>query len=337
MRRTHRRMALPLALSAALAGSLAGCGTLQDVPMPPLVGGDKYEVTAVFGNVLGLPPQAPVKMDGATIGEVSEIATVDYTARVLLQVSTEYPLPADVHAEIRFGSPMGEAFIELSDPSGGADARLGEGGVIPQSATSQAPSIGDLLSATSTLVTGGSFADMKTVITELNTALTGNSGNIRHLVAQLDGMVTRLNQHTAQFDVALTSLDRLSRGLAADRALIGESLQKLEPAVRTLSAERKQILTLLAELRRLSRTATGTLTQTRADMLSVLADLGPVLENLQANQAEFHQILAGIHDFGVATDSAMWGAFLNFDLTTIFDADALSTLGAVSQPRKAQR
>lgn len=331
-------MSRPLLAGLALVSALSvtGCAgaTLRDVPMPRLVSGDTYEVTAVFGNVLGLPEQAAVKMDGATIGEVTAIETTDYTARVRMDIVETYAMPADIQAEIRFGSPMGEAFIELHDPEGGSGT-LGEGAEIPLASTSQAPSIGDLLAATSALVTGGSFADMKVVISELNTALHGNGGNIRRLVGQLDGMVTRLNGNTARFDTALTSMERLGRGLARDRTVLAESMEAMEPAIRTLAQQRRQIFRLMAELRRLSASATTTLRQSREDMLTVLADLGPVLETLTRNQKNFEGILQGIHDFGLATDTALYGLFLNFDLTTLFDQDALGALAGMAT-RQAQ-
>jgi len=312
-----------VAVAVALAASGCANATLRDVPMPKVVGGSTYEVTAVFGNVLGLPEQAAVKWDGATIGEVGTISTADYTARVGLQISDKFRLPSDVRAEIRFGSPMGEAFVELTDPPGGAGSSLPDGGVIPLKATSSAPSIGNLLSATSTLVTGGSYADMKVIITELNTALQGNGPGIRRLITELDGMVTRLNEHTAQFDDALDAMQRFSDGLADDRGLVGESLDKFEPAITTLSDQRTEILDLMTQLRKVSGTATETIDQTRESMLSVLADLEPVLDTLTENEATFRHIMRGIHDFAKATTSALFGLFLNFDLTTLFDPDAL--------------
>lgn len=333
-----RRPLLLPGLVVAVTFGVGGCGTLRDVPLPGLVSGPTYGITGIFNDALGLPEQAAVKMDGATIGEIEHITTVDYTATVTMRILDEFPVPADVRAEVRFASPMGDAFIELTDPKGGGDAMLSDGGVIPVEATSEAPSIGNLLSATSTLLTGGSFADMKVVITELNTALRGNGGNIHKLLGQLDGMVTRLNAHTEQFDVALTSMDRLSKNLAGDRELLGESLAKLEPAVRTLSGQRKQIFTLMAELRRLSSAGTATINGTRDDMLSILKDLGPVLDTLSSNQRNFEQILGGIRDFGEATDSATFGLFLNFDLTTIFDQDVLPAAPrtAPDSPRTTQ-
>jgi phospholipid/cholesterol/gamma-HCH transport system substrate-binding protein len=128
-------------------------------------------------------------------------------------------------------------------------------------------------------------------------------------------------------------MERLGRRLAGDRALLAESLQSLEPAIKSLSGQRRQILTLMKELRRLSKVGTATVESTRADMLSVLADLGPVLSTLTARQAEFRETLDGIHDFAVATDSATLGLFLNFDLTTLFDGDVLPTgLPPVARP-----
>ncbi|GGO93918.1 ABC transporter substrate-binding protein [Nocardioides phosphati] len=315
------RPALLLALAPLVLAT--GCGTLRDVPLPGLVSGPTYRLTGVFGNVLGLPDQAAVKMNGATIGEVDGIETADYAARVHMKISKEFAVPADVRAEVRLSSPMGDSFIEFTDPRGGGAATLSPGSEIGLAATSEAPGISDVLSAASTLLTGGSFADMKVVLSELNTALKGNGDNIHRLLGQLDGMTTRLNDHTAQFDLALGSLDRLGRRLAADRRLIGTSMAELEPAIRVLSAQRKQVLDLMAQLRRLSEVGTATLSQSREDMLSVLADLTPILDTLTRNQRNFEGIMDGIRDFGRQTDSATFGAFLDFDLSTLFDQDVL--------------
>lgn len=306
-----------LAAGLLLVGGLSGCATLRDVPMPGLVSGDTYEATAVFDSALGLPEQAAVKLDGAIVGEVATIETVDYRARVGLRIREQVEVPADVRAELRFASPMGEAFVELSAPPGGGAGRLTDGGVIET--TSEAPSIADLLSAVSTLVTGGSFADMKVIVTELNTALRGKSGDIRRLLGRLDGMVTRLNDHTAEFDVALASMDRLSRDLAGDRALLGRAMTQLEPAIRTLSSQRDELFRLMAQLRRLSATGSATIAQSRTAMLSVLDDLGPVLDTLTRNERSFAPIFDGIRSFGGNTEAATFGAFLNFDLTMRMD------------------
>ncbi|MCX6396965.1 MAG: MlaD family protein [Propionibacteriales bacterium] len=303
----------------ALVG-LSGCATLRDLPLPGLVSGPTFGITAHFPSALGLPEQAAVRYNGAVVGEVVSVRTADYAAVVDLRISQRVPVPTDVHAEIRFSSPMGEAFVELTDRPGKgprAGGTLRAGSDIPLAATSAAPSATDLLASVSTVITGGSFADMKVIIDELNTALTGNAPNVRLLVKRLDGTLTRLNDHTADFDRALSSLDRLSTALVGDRALIDEALTALEPAVRTLSEQSGQILTLMTKVRQLSRVGTATITRTRASLTSVLRDLGPVLDTLERNEQNFRSVFEGIHDFGVKSGAASRGLFTNFDLTLL--------------------
>jgi hypothetical protein len=63
-----------------------------------------------------------------------------------------------------------------------------------------------------------------------------------------------------------------------------------------------------------------------------------VLDTLTENEATFRRIMQGIHDFAKATTSAMFGLFLNFDLTTLFDPDALlSSLPGMTTPAKADK
>ena len=319
--------------SAALVLMLAtvGCGmpTLQDVPLPGLVDGPTYTVTAVFKNVLGLPQQAPVKMNGTTIGEVGDIETSNYTALVHLKLTQRVPVPGNVRAEVALSSPMGSAYVQLTVPPGAASAQtLVAGSQIGLSATSQAPTVSDLLTAASTVLTGGNFADVKVIITELNTVMRGNSGPIRTVIERTSGMLTRLNQHTAQFDQALTALNGLSKDLVSDRDLLGKSLATLAPAINTLASERQQIFALMDQLRGMSTTAAASMSRSRADLLSIVRDLGPVLETLSHNEANFRAILKGIGDFGSATDTATRGAFLNFNLTMLADAQTLSLIGA---------
>jgi len=162
--------------------------------------------------------------------------------------------------------------------------------------------------------------------------LRGNGPGIRRLITELDGMVTRLNEHTEQFDEALDSMQRFSSDFADDRKLVGESLDTFEPAIETLSDQRQEILDLMEKLRNVSGTATNTIDQTRDSMLSILADLAPVLDTLTENEATFRKIMQGIHDFAKATTSAIFGLYLNFDLTTLFDVNALLSGLPLSNP-----
>jgi phospholipid/cholesterol/gamma-HCH transport system substrate-binding protein len=315
-------------LTAVLLGvALTGCGvSLEDVPLPSIVSGPTYQVTAVFSDALGLPDQAAVKMDGAVVGEVETVQADGYTARVRMKIRQSVTLPSNVHAEIQFSSPMGEAFVALTLPATSA-APLHDGGVIGVASTDAAPSATDLLATLSTVVSGGTFADLSTIVQQLKIALAGNTGNVRSLIENLDGSLRALNAHTATFDAALTNIDRLSKGLASDRGLLSAAIAGFEPTVRVLRSQTDQALQLMAELRSLSASGQQTIAAGRAHMISVARSLGPILDTLTRNQAVFPKIFQGIEAFGRASDSAGYGLYANFDLTTIFSSSALLPSG----------
>lgn len=318
------RRAMQATLALLVTISLSACGvSLEDVPLPSIVSGPTYQVTAVFADALGLPDQAAVKMEGAVIGEVETVQADGYSARVRMKIRRSVALPSNVHAEIQFSSPMGEAFVALTAPRGIAAAPLRDGGEIGVASTDGAPSATDLLATLSTVVSGGTFTDLSTIVQQLKIALAGNTHNVRSLIANLDGSLRALNAHTATFDAALTNLDRLSQGLARDRGLLSSAIAGFEPTVRVLRSQTGQALQLMAELRRLSASGQQTIAAGRAHMISVTRALGPILDTLTRNQTVFPQIFEGIGAFGRASASAGYGLYANFDLTTIFSSTSL--------------
>ena len=221
-----RRAATSAALLVVAKHRVLGLAELQDVPMPAVVDGPTYELEAVFDSALNLPLQAPVKRDGATIGQVEAIEVDDSQAHVRMQIIESAELPEGSSAEIRLTSPMGTAFVELVDGDG---APMRPGSVIPASATNQAPDVSDLLSSMSVVVTGGSYADIKTIVDELNVALTGNADDVRRLLHRLDATLGSLQAHTAEFDRALDGMHRLASWPRTRRPWRGRSPRSPRP------------------------------------------------------------------------------------------------------------
>src|SRR5438093_7574892 len=89
------------------AMSLSGCGFagMYDVPLPggADLGDHPYRVTAQFGNVLDLVPQAAVKVNDVAVGRVEkiELAQDNVTAVVHMKVNGDVRLPANSGAELR--------------------------------------------------------------------------------------------------------------------------------------------------------------------------------------------------------------------------------------------
>lgn len=320
---SHPQAVLLVAPLLGLLGLLAGCGlTLQDVPMPSLVSGPTYLLHLEFGDALNLPVDAPVKMDGATVGQVTAVRADGYRADVTVEVSTKVHLRSSSRAEIRLTAPMGTSFVQL-DP-GERGSVLGDGGRIALASTSEAPDVSDLLSALSTVVTGGSFGDISTIIKQLDVALTGHTGTVRALLGRLDTTVTGFDRQFPTLDRLTRSLDRLTTRLRADLPTITASLQDLSRLVTTLSRQRNRMMGALRSLRRFEVQATPFTEATRASIVGQLGSMRTVLTSLLGTRRDIDGVLAGLVAFARGSDKAAPGDFANFDLTFLLDPKALA-------------
>lgn len=324
-----RRLAMSLVAVLVPGILLNGCGLeLEDVPMPKLVSGPTYEVIAEFQDALNLPVDAPVKLEGATVGQVAAVEPGEYLARVTLELSEDVTLAGNSSAEIRLTSPMGTAFVQLFPGSKGQP--LADGAVIPAKRTSEAPDIADLLTALSTVVTGGSFHDISTIIKQLNVALTGNAGTVKQLFRRLDRAVTDLNDAFPTVDALTASLNRLSTRLAADLPELSEGMAEMADLATSLEAQRETMMATMDALRRFEAVATPYTTDIRGNLLRNLDSLRTVLRTLADEKRNIDRIMAGLVAFSTGSDEASPGDFVNFDLTFLIDPEAFRATGGSS-------
>jgi phospholipid/cholesterol/gamma-HCH transport system substrate-binding protein len=91
-----------------------------------------YSVSAVFDNIGGLKPRAPVKSAGVVVGRVASIDFDDknYQARVTLNLDEKFHFPKDSSARILTSGLLGEQYIGLE--AGGDEKVLGENSKITQ-------------------------------------------------------------------------------------------------------------------------------------------------------------------------------------------------------------
>ena len=81
------------------------------------VGGDSYTLTARFGSIGALRPNAPIKIGGVAVGRVVDIQVdpVKYDSVVTLAIDNRFKdLPGDTAAGIFTSGLLGESYIGLS-------------------------------------------------------------------------------------------------------------------------------------------------------------------------------------------------------------------------------
>lgn len=317
MKRTSSSRTAIASIALAAAFILGACGgpDLYDVPLPSKVQGKTYSLRADFASALNLPPASPVKLEGRTIGQVTEVTTSDYVAHVAFEVMENTKIPTGSRAEVRLTAPVGEAFIALVPPTEPTSGILAEGSKIGLENTTTAPDTTDLLTGVSAAVTGGSYADLKVVVDELATAMDGSSTTVRHLLREVDDLVTSTNHHRDDIDAGLDVLDRLTADLADDTELIASFIKKLDPAIRTLQAHEDKAVELLVALDRVEASSRKNVEGMRGRLRNQLEDTRTLVDAVIAERDEIRPIMTGITGFADALDRATPGDFAMFDLT----------------------
>jgi phospholipid/cholesterol/gamma-HCH transport system substrate-binding protein len=311
---------------------LTGCGFagVYEVPLPggADLGDHPYRLTAQFGNVLDLVPQAAVKVNDVAIGRVEkiELAADNVTAVVTMKVNGDVHLPANSGAELRQSSLLGEKYIQLHEPVGiQPEGQLTNGAVIPIARTNRNPEIEEVLGALSLLLNGGGIGQLQTIVKEVNLALSGNEPQLRSFLSTVDTVVADLDSQKSAIVKAIDALNRLSGTLVDQTANITTALDKLAPGLKVLTAQRDSLVAMLQSLDRLSSVAVDTVNRGKADLVKDLQLLAPTLEKLAESGANLPNSLQFLLTYPF-TDyflNDLKGDFVNVDVK--FDLD-LSTL-----------
>ena len=86
-------------LTSVLTTLTAGCGGLQNVPLPggADIGANPYRITAEFSDVLELVPQSLVKVNDVSVGAIQtvQLAPDTWHAIVTMEVNRSVTLPAN--------------------------------------------------------------------------------------------------------------------------------------------------------------------------------------------------------------------------------------------------
>lgn len=329
------RRVLTAALGALLAGgALTACGpTMGDLPLPGTgVSGRTMTLRMDFADALNLATGATVKVNGVTEGKVESITAADFQAHATATVRTSAQLRRGATARLRYTTPLGELFVDVTNPASGP--LLTNGATLTTGQTSTAPTVEDALSEASLLINGGGLGQLQQVTTELNAALGGNEGTIRDLLEQLNGFLTQANQTTQDIDTALTSLSSVSQTLAQRKATINKALTEIKPAADVLRSQTPDFTALLQAVRQFAAQANDTAGKTKNQLLATIEEAEPVLAEMAANKGVWADSLDKLVALGSSVDQVIPGDWLNvaLDPLRVDPGQLLDPTGSSSTP-----
>lgn len=314
MKKRTLRAAVTAMVAAGVLAASAGCSTtMRDLPIPGTgVSGDTIEIKARFDEALNLAEGAPVKVNGVDSGKVKSITIDDYTAVVTMDVRKDAKIHEGATARLRYTTPLGELFVDVSNPSDGTV--MADGATLELKDTETAPTVEDALSEASLLINGGGLAQLQTITEELNTAIGGNEDDVRLLLNQAATFLTQANATSSSIDKVLTSLDSLAGTLGDRQDVINRAMKEIRPAAAVLRRATPGLTELLKAVERFSGAANQTVNATRAQLLQLLGEAEPVLAELASNKGRFNEMLRKLADAGAAIREVVPGEYATLDV-----------------------
>ena len=250
-------------------------------------GGDspRMTVTASFDRAIGLYPGGSVRILGVSVGTIRSVTPDGPKVRVVMDLPTDVPVPADVTAVVIPPSLVSDRYVELSPVYEEGQSRLLDGATIGETLTpveldeilgsldkllvalgpkgaNADGSLGDLIDVGAKTLANGGGEDLNETIVSLAKAvrtLGDNSGD-------LTGVITNLSEFTHTLAANDAKIRKLTGNLAtATRFLAGES-ESLAAALKNLSIALGDVASLVRE----HRDALGSDIQTLAQVTQVI-------------------------------------------------------------------
>jgi phospholipid/cholesterol/gamma-HCH transport system substrate-binding protein len=278
----RRFKALLLLVVASVA--LSGCDfDVYQLPLPggTDVGENPVTVTVMFADVLDLVPKSTVKVNDVSVGQVTDIQLDGQVAEVTLELQRGVELPDNAIAEIRQTSLLGEKFVQLSPPEdGGSSEPLESGDVIPLERSGRNPEVEEVLGALSLLLNGGGVAQLQTINQEINKALEGREDSAKSVFHQIELLMGQFDKHKADIVDAIESLNRLAVSVKAQIPTIDATLEQLPSALRTIDAQRGDLVKMLKALDHLSSVGIRVIKASKDSTIESFRQLVPVLTEL---------------------------------------------------------
>lgn len=278
-----------LAVIIAAIVTYLGVRFLQD---QPFFGGD-YQVVAVFDDAQGLTPGSFVRLNGVSVGNVSDVRLSDDAREVfvVMDIRGEVTIPRGSQIGTSGLSALGEVNVEITPAPGAAAGRpLAAGDTLVATPT---PDLFDLLAGESTGLTAradSALGRAVSVFTTLDETL-GNSGD--DVVAVLS-QLRFLTQTATQ--TLLTERERVGETLAAFQRAAG-SAEQLSGDLSALGTELSNdvavdVRATTQTLRRTVEANSDSVSVTVAQLNSTLRNAESALAQLTVLSTELEQTLA---------------------------------------------
>jgi phospholipid/cholesterol/gamma-HCH transport system substrate-binding protein len=247
--------------------------------LPTLLGIGRINVTLQLPAAGGLYRFSNVTYRGVQVGKVTEVKLTDTGAEAILTLDTSPKIPADLKAEVRSVSAVGEQYVDLR-PRTNSGPYLGDGSVIAMDNTTIPQQVGPMLDQVSALVNSIPKDRISDLLDESFKAFNGAGYDFQSLLDSSSKLTGDLNSVSDQ-----------TQGLINDSGPLLDSQAETTDAIRTwahsLAGVTQQVAQNDPQVRAVLQRGPGF----AQEVSGLLTEVKPTLPVLLANLTTLGQIL----------------------------------------------
>lgn len=283
-------------------------------------GSSTYPVTMQMTDSGGIFTDADVTYRGVSVGSVGPLRLTAEGVEVTLDIRKSAPaIPADVDAQVRNLSAIGEQFVDLI-PARDGEPFLAAGSMIPSPRVQTPVPIQDLISSVDGLAASVPQDSLRIVVDELGTGFEGTAQPLQKIIDTTDTFTTAAVEALPQTltlirdgrDVLATQNDVAGqfRNISADLKLVAEQLEKSDPDLRRLFETGPAAGYELSKLLRDSGDDLGKLI---ANLLTISRIQEPRQDGLRQILVSYPALAAAVPTLAPGDGTAHLGLVINVD------------------------
>jgi phospholipid/cholesterol/gamma-HCH transport system substrate-binding protein len=260
------------------------------VQVPTLLGLGRVEVKLELPTSGGLYRFSNVTYRGVEVGRITDIRITETGAEATMSIATSPKIPADLEAEVRSVSAVGEQYVDLR-PRTDSGPYLQNGAVITAENISLPTAVGPVLDRVSKLVSTFPKDRLGVLLDETYQGFNGAGYDFGSLLDSGSKLSADLNGVADQTRVLADDSRPLLEGQAGNVDAIRTWARSLAGFTGQVAASDPQLRTVLQTFPGFSDEVSGLLNQIKPTLPVLLANLGTVGEILMTYNASLEQLL----------------------------------------------
>ncbi|MGH9297478.1 MAG: MlaD family protein [Acidimicrobiales bacterium] len=253
------------------------------------------DATAYFNDVSNLVAGAPVQLAGISVGTVQSIQLRDGRAKVVLSVEKSAGVRSDVKADVKQSTVLGEEVVELVEPSSGSTLSTSSAGLLAQGSTIHStalvPGIEQFVSGGTAVVGSIGTSQLASLINAGGEGFGGQASELKRLIANLNTVMTGYSSRDGEIRTLVASMNKLSSSLAPNAEANALAISNLARTVAILDRQSGNFIHLVHGLEDLSIEGRSLLEQQLRAIDFQFSGLAGVTGTINGQQAALAQLL----------------------------------------------